>query len=92
MNTPTIYTPESLRRKTEDVQCGLPDGRWVAARPMGWQGLRLRSRVLCAWMVFTGRWDVLRNCPDGACRLWKGGLRSPESVALRAALEGMGEA
>jgi hypothetical protein len=60
MNTPTIYTPESLKRTTANVQCGLPDGRFVAARPMGWQGLCLRERLRCAWLVFTGRADVLR--------------------------------
>jgi hypothetical protein len=60
MNTPTIYTPESLARTTRHCSAGLPDGRWVAARPMGWQGLSLRQRLRCAWMVFTGRWDALR--------------------------------
>jgi hypothetical protein len=60
MNTPTIYTPESLARTTANVACGLPDGRWVAARPMGWQGVCLRERLRCAWMVFTGRADVLQ--------------------------------
>jgi hypothetical protein len=60
MNTPTIYTPESLKRTTENVSCGLPDGRWVAARPAGWSGLCLRKRLRCAWMVFIGRADVLR--------------------------------
>lgn len=60
MNTPTIYTPESLAKTTKDMQAGLPDGRWVAARPIGWQGLSLSTRLRCAWMVFTGRWDALR--------------------------------
>ena len=60
MNTPTIYTPESLARTTEGVQAGLPDGRWIAARPLGWQGLCLRKRLRCAWLVFTGRADVLQ--------------------------------
>jgi len=58
--TPTIYTPESLARTTANVSCGLPDGRYVAARPEGWWGLQLRHRLRCAWMVFTGRWDALR--------------------------------
>lgn len=64
MNTPRIYTPASLKQATVGVSCGLPDGRWVAARPMGWQGLSLRTRLRCAWLVFTGRADVLQ---------WEGG-------------------
>lgn len=63
MNMPTIYTPESLARTTANVQCGLPDGRWVAARPEGWHGLLLRKRLRAAWLVFIGRADVL---------LWEG--------------------
>ncbi len=39
------------------VQCGLPDGRWVPARPLGFYGLR--SRLRCAWDVFTGRADAV---------------------------------
>lgn len=61
MTTPTIYTPEQIR---SDLMCcvarGLPDGRWVAARPESWAGLRLRFRLKCAWLVFTGRADVLQ--------------------------------
>ena len=60
MNTPTIYTPESLVHNTKYTQAGLPDGRWVAARPMGWQGICLHKRLHAAWMVFTGKWDALR--------------------------------
>jgi hypothetical protein len=61
MNTPTVYTPEQIR--SEPLCCvakGLPDGRWVAARPLAWQGLSFRRRLRAAWMVFTGRWDALR--------------------------------
>ena len=39
-----------------------PDGRevWVAARPIPYWGLCLRKRISRAWMVFTGKADVLR--------------------------------
>lgn len=61
MSTPTIYTPEQIRSDmTRSVSCGLPDGRYVACRPEGWGGLSLRLRLRCAWLVFTGRADVLR--------------------------------
>jgi hypothetical protein len=59
MHTPTIYTPESLAKTTEGIACGLPDGRLVACRPESWGGLGLRQRIRCAWLVFTGRADVL---------------------------------
>jgi hypothetical protein len=61
MNIPTTYTPEQIRSELmTSVTAGLPDGRWVAARPMGWQGLGIKARCNAAWMVFTGRWDALR--------------------------------
>lgn len=57
---PDFYTPESLARTTAEVACGLPDGRYVACRPLGWQGIQLRKRFRAAWLVFTGRADVLQ--------------------------------
>jgi hypothetical protein len=60
LNTPTIYTPEQVIEDAKHVSCGLPDGRYVAARSLGWQGLCLRLRLRCAWLVFTGRADVLQ--------------------------------
>lgn len=38
-------------------QVGLPDGRWVMARPLGLTGIRYRLRL--AWDVFTGKADAL---------------------------------
>ena len=40
-------------------QClrGLPDGRWVPARALGWQSWTMRWKA--AWLVFTGRADAL---------------------------------
>lgn len=60
MNTPTIYTPEAVVQSAAQGSCGLPDGRWVAARSLGWGGVCLRHRLRCAWLVFTGRADVLQ--------------------------------
>ena len=59
MTTPTIYTPDQLRSQNWP-QAGLPDGRWVMCRPEGWGGFSFRHRLRCAWLVFTGRADVLR--------------------------------
>jgi hypothetical protein len=59
MKTPTTYTPEQIIRMARENGCQLPDGRYVAARPEGFWGLCLRNRLRSAWMVFTGRADVL---------------------------------
>jgi len=64
MTTPNTYTPAQVVKLASEVSCGLPDGRWVAARPMGWPGLCLRKRLRAAWLVFTGQADVLQ---------WEGG-------------------
>lgn len=58
MTSPNFYTPESLARL--DVKAGLSDGRWVLARPAGWPGICLSRRLRAAWLVFTGRADVLQ--------------------------------
>lgn len=61
MSAPTIYTAEEVVRCAQAVKCQLPDGRWVAARAEGWDGLYgLRLRFKCAWLVFTGRADALK--------------------------------
>ena len=60
MKSPDFYTPESLHRVTKGFSCMLPDGRWVACRCESWGGLRLRVRLRAAWLVFTGRADVLQ--------------------------------
>lgn len=60
MNTPTTYTPEQIIANAGRVKAGLPDGRWVEARAEGWSGICLRLRLRAAWLVFTGRADVLK--------------------------------
>jgi hypothetical protein len=39
--------------------CQLPDGRWVAARPLSFYGGFFR-RVKLAWKVFVGHYDALK--------------------------------
>lgn len=56
---PTIYNADQLIATGNQNQTGFPDGRWVASRSLGWPGLCLRYRLLCAWRVFTGQADVL---------------------------------
>jgi len=61
MKTPNILTVENVLRAAREVQCQLPDGRYVPARSEGWGGglYGLRISLKAAWMVFTGRADAL---------------------------------
>lgn len=55
---PNLYTLETLSKTVNGPsQCGLSDGRWVPARPMGFYGIG--NRIRCAWAVFTGRADAV---------------------------------
>lgn len=58
-NVPTVYKLEQLK-ELDSCKKEIKPGRWVTARPMGWQGLCLRRRLKLAWEVFMGRADVLR--------------------------------
>lgn len=60
-SSPTVYTPEQLASENmRSVSAGLPDGRWVQARPSGYGGFRLLYRLKLAYMVFVGKWDALK--------------------------------
>ena len=56
---PNIWTLGDLTRWASEgtVMAGLPDGRWVIARPAGLYSLR--NRVRAAWLAFTGKADVV---------------------------------
>jgi len=56
MNTPTIRNMEHLQNW--DTKSETKTG-WVCARPYGYQGLMIWYRLKCAWLVFTGKCDVL---------------------------------
>lgn len=61
MKTPSIYSTQLLKLAfNSGISVGLPDGRWVPARPEPWRGLMLRRRIKAAWLVFTGRADVIQ--------------------------------
>lgn len=49
-------SPEWLKGLNE-VQCGLPDGRYVPARAIGFQSIRYRIKA--TWLVWTGKADAL---------------------------------
>lgn len=59
MNTPTIYNADYLIRTGNESQREVSEGRWVASRPFGFYGLCIKHRLKCAWLVFTGKADVL---------------------------------
>lgn len=51
-------TPEWAKEIANPTcSAGLPDGRWVPARPIGFQSLRHRIRA--TWLVWTGQADAL---------------------------------
>ena len=54
---PAIISVLSVMRHGASCQVGLPDGRYVPARPLGWQSWTMRFKA--AWLVFTGRADAL---------------------------------
>jgi hypothetical protein len=56
---PHIYWIGELKRES-GVSMSHPTLGYVPARPMGFQGLCLRTRLRAAWLVFTGRADVVR--------------------------------
>jgi hypothetical protein len=56
---PCVVTASSVVSDFEQVQCRLPGGRLVPARP-----LMRRRRWRAAWLVLTGRADAL---------VWDGG-------------------
>lgn len=57
MRTPIVFSADEI--KTWDVQTKGKNGLWTQARPESWTGLNLKRRLSAAWMVFTGKADVL---------------------------------
>ncbi len=55
MRIPGVIRADDLAKNYP--QAGLPDGRWVAARPEPFFSIFERWRV--TWLVFTGRADAL---------------------------------
>ena len=51
-----LYADE-VAKSAQENQAGLPDGRWVAARPIPYWGVRWRLRQ--AWDVLRGKADAL---------------------------------
>ncbi len=56
MRNPTIYTASSLRNWDCDTN---KNGRWIPARPLGWQGIRWLHNLKLAFLVLIGKYDVL---------------------------------
>ncbi len=56
MKTPGIIYADHIANKNWPT-AGLPDGRWVAARPEPFYAIGRRWRA--AWLVFTGRADAI---------------------------------
>jgi hypothetical protein len=55
---PTIYDAENLKEYVNTTGARV-DGKIVPCRPLPFWGLMLRQRFKAAWMVFTGKADVV---------------------------------
>lgn len=55
--TPSIRRVEDVIRDAQTMSAGLPDGRWVPARSLGFSSITYRVRA--TWLVWTGRADAL---------------------------------
>lgn len=54
---PNIVCVTRVVESAKSTQAGLPDGRWVPARPLGFASFT--QRIKAAWLVFTGKADAL---------------------------------
>jgi len=52
-----IHLSQRWLQSLNEVQAGLPDGRWVPARPEGFSSIWYRIKA--TWLVWTGRADAL---------------------------------
>ncbi len=57
MRTPFVFSADDI--KCWSIQSKGSNGLWNQARPMSHSGINLVRRITSAWMVFTGRADVL---------------------------------
>ena len=57
MKTPIIFSADQI--KSWDVQSAGKNGLWTQARPVSYPCFNLWKRLSAAWMVFTGKADVL---------------------------------
>jgi len=54
---PGLRHADELVKSAQHEAAGLPDGRWVVARPVGYSSPW--HRLYCTWLVFTGKADAL---------------------------------
>ena len=54
---PSVFSASSIR--SWDCACEVTPGVWKPARPIGLLGLFLIKRLKAAWLVFSGKADVL---------------------------------
>jgi len=61
MRVPELVYADDLKDNTESV---IINGYRHIAKAKGQQGVMLMKRLVLAWMVFSGRLDVLRYAED----------------------------
>lgn len=55
-----VFSPEGVADIVGSCGREVEPGHWVPCRPMGYRSLGILHSFKAAWMVFTGRWDVVR--------------------------------
>jgi len=54
MRVPSIHVADAIKLQDEEANI---DGKWVLARPLPYENWKQRWKL--AWMVFTGKADVV---------------------------------
>jgi hypothetical protein len=57
MRTPIVFSAEDI--KTWSVTKSVDGHIYTLARPISWSGLNIWKRITAAWLVFSGKADVL---------------------------------
>jgi len=57
MKNPEVYKVYDLKNCWDN--CTEKNGKWIPARPLGWQGIRWLTNIKIAFCVLIGKYDAL---------------------------------
>ena len=57
MRRPAVYKTTTIKKWDCDAE--VEDGRWIPARPVGYDAVSLWWRLKVAWRTFIGKYDAL---------------------------------
>jgi hypothetical protein len=61
MRAPEVVTEIDIRKSSVKVEV---NGEWFYAKSYGRRGIYFMRRLTCAWLVFTGEYDIFRYEED----------------------------